>query len=629
MPPIMADLQLTDDVPPSADDGVWLTCIECGESFAPFDEVRYTCDHCDGLLEVRYADLPTFEDFEGEGSGVWRYHAALPFDVGVTLPEGNTPLHRVPRIEDAAGVDSLRVKHEGMNPTGSFKDRGMTVGVRVAQEVGVGRLACASTGNTSAALAAYGARGGMETLVLLPAGKVAAGKIAQAALHKARILEVDGNFDQCLDIVQDLAQRGEAYLLNSLNPFRLEGQKTIGLEIMEEHYADYGEYPDRIVLPVGNAGNTAALYKCFRELVKSGAITEDQVPKMSPTAPTPCWNSSRTSHQSLRRSGNRCRRPPTFRCSRWSPAVSASRISTVNSARRSSLGGRAVRLFETGHPLTDATAVANNAPVPSTIWRGTGQFHSDWSSADKKHFPDSPERVAMQADWSRRALLAALGTAALAGCAGGDSEPPTEPIAGEPSFPQGTPDTSTALDSAWPVPSAEPGRSNYVAGAAGPTEAVAELWATNLESSVTTPAIAGETVYVGGEDAVHALDARTGDPQWEQSVQGTPETPWVVEEPAYAPTSSGVAALAAGNGSLRWHAERTAAVPEGFVATSHGVYALTDDEEPTVVALSCFDPADGTRRWTVPADGIGESVAVVDDLAYTTDDETVRALRLP
>ena len=275
----MADLQLTDDVPPEADDGVWLACIECGESFAPFEEIRYTCDNCDGLLEVRYADLPTFDDFEGDG--VWRYNAALPFEVGVTLPEGSTPLHHVPRIEEATGVDNLRVKHEGMNPTGSFKDRGMTVGVRVAQEVGVDRLACASTGNTSAALAAYGARAGLETLVLLPEGKVAAGKIAQAALHQARILEVDGNFDQCLDRVQDLAGRGEAYLLNSLNPFRLEGQKTIGLEIMEEHYEDHGEYPDRIVLPVGNAGNTAALYKCFRELVKSGAITEDQVPKLT------------------------------------------------------------------------------------------------------------------------------------------------------------------------------------------------------------------------------------------------------------------------------------------------------------------------------------------------------------
>ncbi|MFB6296447.1 MAG: threonine synthase [Halobacteriales archaeon] len=278
----MADLRLDgprEAVPGAARGGTWLACIECGETFAPFEAIRYTCDDCDGLLEVRYADLPTFADFAGDG--VWRYAAALPFESGVTLPEGSTPLHRVPRLEEEVGVAALRVKHEGMNPTGSFKDRGMTVGVRVAQEVGVDRLACASTGNTSAALAAYGARAGMETLVLLPAGKVAAGKVAQASLHGARILEVDGNFDACLDIVQELAARGEAYLLNSLNPFRLEGQKTIGLEILEEFQDDYGTYPDRIVLPVGNAGNTAALYKCFRELVQSGAMAPGEVPKIT------------------------------------------------------------------------------------------------------------------------------------------------------------------------------------------------------------------------------------------------------------------------------------------------------------------------------------------------------------
>ncbi len=278
----MADLRLSADrpaVPEVAADGTWLACVECGETFAPFDTVRYTCEACDGLLEARYSDLPTFSDFEGRG--VWRYATALPFDSGITLPEGDTPLHRVPRLEEAVGVETLRIKHEGMNPTGSFKDRGMTVGVRVARELGVGRLACASTGNTSAALAAYGSRGGVETLVLLPAGKVAAGKIAQASLHGARILEVDGNFDACLDIVQDLAARGEAYLLNSLNPFRLEGQKTIGLEILEAFHADYGRYPDRIVLPVGNAGNTAALFKCFRELLQAGAIDEADVPAIT------------------------------------------------------------------------------------------------------------------------------------------------------------------------------------------------------------------------------------------------------------------------------------------------------------------------------------------------------------
>ncbi|WP_348613367.1 threonine synthase [Halobaculum rarum] len=285
----------TQDAPSVADDGVWLECIACGGQFAPFDDVRFTCDDCDGLLEVRYADPPTWDDFSGEG--VWRYSAGLPFEESearsasdgaaggggawYSLPEGHTPLHEVPRLREDLGVNRLRVKHEGMNPTGSFKDRGMTVGVRVAEELGVDRLACASTGNTSAALAAYGARAGLETLVLLPAGKVAAGKVAQASLHGARILEVDGNFDACLDIVQDLANEGEVYLLNSLNPFRLEGQKTIGFEILEEFRDDYGRFPDRIVLPVGNAGNTSALFKAFRELVAAGAMDADEVPKLT------------------------------------------------------------------------------------------------------------------------------------------------------------------------------------------------------------------------------------------------------------------------------------------------------------------------------------------------------------
>jgi threonine synthase len=266
-------------VPSVATDGVWLRCIECNHDHPPFESVLYTCEDCGALMEVRYDEYPTFDEFEGDG--VWRYAAALPFQAGVSLSEGDTPLYRLPRLEESVGIRSLRVKHEGMNPTGSFKDRGMTVGVRVARELEVDRLACASTGNTSAALSAYGARAGMETLVLLPAGKVAAGKVAQASLHDGRILEVDGSFDDCLDIVQALTDRGEAYLLNSLNPFRLEGQKTIGLEILEEFHADEGRYPDRIVLPVGNAGNTAALYKCFRELVAAGELTPEQPPELT------------------------------------------------------------------------------------------------------------------------------------------------------------------------------------------------------------------------------------------------------------------------------------------------------------------------------------------------------------
>jgi len=276
----MAHLDLSPgSAPEVADRGIWLVCIECGHAAAPFDDVIYRCPACDGLLEVRYADYPTFDDFEGRG--VWRYAETLPLVAGVTIDEGNTPLYAVPKVEADAGVADLRVKHEGMNPTGSFKDRGMTVGVAVARALGIDRLACASTGNTSAALAAYGARADMGVLVLLPAGKVAAGKVAQASLHGAHILEVDGNFDACLDLVSELADRGEAYLLNSLNPFRLEGQKTIGLEILEQSLDTTGRFPDRVVLPVGNAGNTAALYKAFRELVASGALDEDEVPKLT------------------------------------------------------------------------------------------------------------------------------------------------------------------------------------------------------------------------------------------------------------------------------------------------------------------------------------------------------------
>tara|TARA_A100001037_G_scaffold214145_1_gene191955 strand:- start:21527 stop:22792 length:1266 start_codon:yes stop_codon:yes gene_type:complete len=278
----MADLTIESigkKKPSSIKGDVWLTCIECGEAYPPFDFVIYRCQKCRGLLEVRYANLPKFEDFSGRG--VWRYSASLPFEKGVSIKEGDTPLYTVPRIETEIGIDTLRVKHEGMNPTGSFKDRGMTVGVRVVQELGVERLACASTGNTSASLAAYGSRAGLEVIVLLPAGKVAMGKVAQASLHGAKILQLDGNFDECLDIVTKLANEGEVYLLNSVNPFRLEGQKTIGFEILEQSLEEVGRYPDRIVLPVGNAGNTAALYKGFRELVASGALKVEEVPKIT------------------------------------------------------------------------------------------------------------------------------------------------------------------------------------------------------------------------------------------------------------------------------------------------------------------------------------------------------------
>jgi threonine synthase len=279
----MADLPLElrdQTVPPGTSIGdSWLACVACGATFPTFERPVYQCPECDGLLEVRYESYPTFAEFAGEG--VWRYVDALPLPSGVSVGEGNTPLVPVESLAREVGVTDLRIKHEGMNPTGSFKDRGMTLGVEVANTLGVDRLACASTGNTSASLACYGARAGLEVAVLLPQGAVAAGKLAQASLHGARTLALDGNFDDCLDVVAELADRDEVYLLNSLNPLRLEGQKTIGLEILEQSRTATGEWPDRIVLPVGNAGNTAALYKCFRELVAAGEMAVDEMPALT------------------------------------------------------------------------------------------------------------------------------------------------------------------------------------------------------------------------------------------------------------------------------------------------------------------------------------------------------------
>ena len=144
-----------------------------------------------------------------------------------------------------------------MNPTGSFKDRGMTVGVSMARQLGMVSVACASTGNTSASLAAYAAKAGIPCVVLLPAGKVALGKVAQALMHGARVISIRGNFDRALEMVHELCISHGLYLLNSVNPYRLEGQKTIGFEAIDQ----LGDVPDRIVLPVGNAGNISAIYK--------------------------------------------------------------------------------------------------------------------------------------------------------------------------------------------------------------------------------------------------------------------------------------------------------------------------------------------------------------------------------
>jgi threonine synthase len=191
-----------------------------------------------------------------------RYRDRLPFAEGdpvVSLQEGSTPLVHAPRLSEQAGTE-VWLKLEGANPTGSFKDRGMTCAVSDAVRSGAEMVICASTGNTAASLAAYAARAGIGGAVIVPEGKIAAGKLAQALMHGARVVALRGNFDEALALVRELTQRHPIALVNSVNPFRLEGQKTAAFEVIEEL-----EEIDALCIPVGNAGNITAYWKGFRE----------------------------------------------------------------------------------------------------------------------------------------------------------------------------------------------------------------------------------------------------------------------------------------------------------------------------------------------------------------------------
>jgi threonine synthase len=262
-------------------------CASCGSQY-PDTDASPRCGACGGLLEVvhappavRGAELrAVFAARRSDGSsGVWRYRELVLPNAGdhiVSHPEGNTPLLARERVASYAGVSNLLLKHEGHNPTGSFKDRGMTVGVTQARRIGARAVACASTGNTSASLAAYAAQAGIPALVFVPAGQVALGKLAQSLAYGARTLLVNGDFDVCLSLVQRSSERLGIYLLNSINPFRVEGQKTIALEALEQLAWDA---PDWLVLPAGNLGNTAAFGKALRQAHELGLIS--RVPRIA------------------------------------------------------------------------------------------------------------------------------------------------------------------------------------------------------------------------------------------------------------------------------------------------------------------------------------------------------------
>lgn len=248
-------------------------CDECG-TVHQIDESVVTCPCGKGLAEVRFDEFPrvSWDSFKGRYWGVWRYRELIPVPTDaeiVSLGEGNTPLIRL-----RGPTRHTYLKFEGANPTGSFKDRGMTVATTVAKHLRVRAVVCASTGNTSASMSAYAARAGLKPIIILPEGKVARGKLAQAILHGAVIISIKGNFDQALEAALEVSAEGVAYLMNSVNPWRIEGQKTVGFEIIEEIGV-----PDWIVLPVGNAGNILALWKGLKELHAVGLI--EQLPRLA------------------------------------------------------------------------------------------------------------------------------------------------------------------------------------------------------------------------------------------------------------------------------------------------------------------------------------------------------------
>ena len=265
--------------------------MNCGRQY-PIESLIFACEACGGLLDVQH-DLEylrrtvtraTFDQRLGSldrpyNSGVWRYkeliYPDVPAEMIVSRPEGNTNLYHAPRLAEWAGVKTLHLKHEGENPTGSFKDRGMTGGLTQARVLGMKRVACASTGNTSSSLAAYAAWAGLTGILLFQDKQIALGKLAQAVAYGAVCIRIAADFDRNLELVRQMADLG-IYVLNSVNPFRLEGQKSIIIEAIQQLR---WQVPDWIVLPGGNLGNTSAFGKALHELYALGLI--DRMPSIA------------------------------------------------------------------------------------------------------------------------------------------------------------------------------------------------------------------------------------------------------------------------------------------------------------------------------------------------------------
>jgi threonine synthase len=252
----------------SKKDRFLLECFACKTEYNIDDYGKfYRCAKCGSLLEVRLTTVGPDGHGFANPPGIWKYFDLIPVwnpeDI-VSLSEGRTPLFDCKNLARRLGLRALHVKFEGQNPTGSFKDRGMTVGISKARELRYDATMCASTGNTSASLAAYAAKAGMRCMVLVPKGKIAMGKMAQAIAYGAEIFQVEGNFDDSLRLAGEICEKdNKTLLLNSLNPFRIEGQKTVSFEMIEQLHST----PDTVILPVGNGGNITAVWKGFNEIV--------------------------------------------------------------------------------------------------------------------------------------------------------------------------------------------------------------------------------------------------------------------------------------------------------------------------------------------------------------------------
>ena len=376
-----------------------LQCISCSHSY-PTDKIRYTCD-CGNLLSVERETLagnPQLFDARRasrkavDQSGVWRFREAV-IDIDesqiITHPEGSTRLYE---------RNGIYFKHEGENPTGSFKDRGMTVAVTQAVRLGATAIACASTGNTSASLAAYAAQAGLRALVFIPAGKVAAGKLAQTLAYGATCLAVRGDFDAAMSLVREACDRLGIYLVNSINPFRIEGQKTIVWELLQD--LEWNA-PDWIVVPAGNLGNTSAFGKALIEAHAAGWIrTMPRIASIQASGANPFFQSFREDFAQRHRvtaetiaSAIRIGDPVSYEkgitairatngvvaevtddelmaakreIDRMGIGCEPASATTLAGVRKLGLTGRIVCVL-TGHVLKDSDAILKNAPPEQMI----------------------------------------------------------------------------------------------------------------------------------------------------------------------------------------------------------------------------------------------------------------------